>query len=40
VFPLEKVRHYSSIFMRESVDTMAHQQAWSEILSDKIFTSQ
>jgi hypothetical protein len=37
---LRKVRHYSSIFMRGSVDTMPHHEAWMERLSEKVSTSQ
>jgi hypothetical protein len=38
-FPLKKVRHYSSSFMKGIVGVMLHQGAWSERLSDKVFTS-
>jgi hypothetical protein len=36
--PLRKVRSYSSILMRGSVDTMLRQEAWSERLSNKVST--
>jgi hypothetical protein len=37
-FPLKKVWHYSSIFMRESVDIMLRREASLERLFDKVFT--
>jgi hypothetical protein len=38
--PLRKVRHYSLIFMRGSLDTMPNCEACSERLSDKVFTGE
>jgi hypothetical protein len=35
--PLKKVRHYSLIFMRGSVDIMLHREASTGRLSDKFF---
>jgi hypothetical protein len=39
-FPLKKVKLYFSIFMKEFVNIMLRQGAWSKKRSDRLFTGQ